>query len=319
MTAIPVHTSTPIHASTGVVATAITPVTLTGEQTPGDVLEPNSAASLPASNPAMTTGTPLVAPIPARPQAAPMPAPTSTTTPSRTPTMTPTQTTPLSPSQTEDSPPAPQPGAFPSPTPPTSNMTRKLSVPPPPKQGEEVKPPSFYAPQSHHTRAPSMPAAYYPPNPTHQRFASVSHVSTAQRTPAPFSSHQRFSSVSYTPPTQRSPPPLPTHQRFASVSHMPTRAQPIASTTRVDLSNPPGYVQNANTAFDDKDPLPEEEKPVFLNSFGLGTPTRTGSFLDSGYEDTAKGIWDTAKEWAMTAGRKLSIGEQEVWKVLGQK
>ena len=107
-----------------------------------------------------------------------------------------------------------------------------------------------------------------------------------------------------------------------------------------DLSNPPGYKQDHRTSFSDRgsgldDTIPsyDNASPFYANSSNYPstisspvTPTRRGrGILDNdpslylrgegeGNEDA--GWWDAAAGWAKAAGKRLSQGEQQLWKMV---
>jgi len=105
----------------------------------------------------------------------------------------------------------------------------------------------------------------------------------------------------------------------------------------IDLSHPPGYSQHPST-FTDREPATSTSTPSYTNhspfysnssytsSIGFSTPlspTRRGrGILDndpsiylSGEEDD-ESMWDTAAKWAKAAGKRLSVGEQTLWKMV---
>lgn len=97
----------------------------------------------------------------------------------------------------------------------------------------------------------------------------------------------------------------------------------------IDLSHPPGYAQNARASFSDRAPY-GNQTPFYENNRASSfsspiTPTRRGrGILDNdpaiylagegdGDEDS---MWDTAAKWAKAAGKRLSQGEQQIWKLV---
>ncbi|KAK5094421.1 hypothetical protein LTR70_004142 [Exophiala xenobiotica] len=109
----------------------------------------------------------------------------------------------------------------------------------------------------------------------------------------------------------------------------------------IDLSHPPGYSQHPST-FTDREPAtstsstlstpsytnhtPFYSNSSYTSSIGFSSPLspmrRGRGILDndpsiylSGEEDD-ESMWDTAAKWAKAAGKRLSVGEQTLWKMV---
>ena len=253
--------------------------------TPSTARQQNGPVSAPT--PATTAATPTSTTTAAQPGRAAVAAPTGTATS----TYNPTPTVPPPTTTTSDSPPPPQPGAVPSPfvtQPAALNTVRQPSIPPPPRAGEVPKPAAYYAPQHSDPQQTASPSAYNPP------------------------------------------PSLPSYQTNGTLS-TPIRAQPTTATTstytgpqQTDLSNPPGYVQNARASFDER---PLEPYSPFANTNNntpsyrghKARPSMSGGLLDDSPDSKRddggeKSAWDTGVSWLKKAGEKLGEAHDEVWR-----
>lgn len=102
----------------------------------------------------------------------------------------------------------------------------------------------------------------------------------------------------------------------------------------VDLSHPPGYTQTQALTIDSAQaPSYNNSTPFYQNSYSSYassmstpvTPTRRGrGILDNdpslylhGEADTEdETYWDTATRWAKAAGKRMSQGEQQLWRMV---
>jgi hypothetical protein len=281
MSGIPVYTQSPINAAK---ADGITPQTAAPAPTPATQRGPNATT-------ATTTAVPsTVAPYPAAQPGAPaMPAPTAAA--QRYVPIQPTPTTRTG----DEGPAAPQPGAFP-----TASNTMRNNLPPPPKAGEKFQPP----PSQTATQQPYPPQMSIPP-PTTIYGAQPPSSSTSSSTAATVSYPVSLPSDSYGAPRR-------------SLEHPPGKWVPLDNRhAGANIRSFLGYAQNpyaSNFSADQR--RAQDAHPMSgTSSYETEKPSTVGAF---GVD--AEGVWNTAKSWASTAGKKLSEAEQEVWKrVNGQK
>lgn len=131
----------------------------------------------------------------------------------------------------------------------------------------------------------------------------------------------------YSPPAANSFTYSPPHSTTSSI--------PTPGSHTVDLSHPPGYTQDASSSFSDRaHGLSYDNSTPFYqnnhNSYSSRmsspiTPTRRGrGILDNdpnlylrGEADTEdETYWDTAARWAKAAGKRMSQGEQQLWRIV---
>ena len=103
------------------------------------------------------------------------------------------------------------------------------------------------------------------------------------------------------------------------------------------LNGPPGYTQNASSAFQDRPVEPYNPFAAVSQGFSgttnstvlgsggasstysgtLGSGGAGPSSYSAGLDDAKEGlnnVWNTAVSWAQKAGEKLQEGEAEVWR-----
>lgn len=135
----------------------------------------------------------------------------------------------------------------------------------------------------------------------------------------------------------------PTTAAIQTVTRSPTSAKvmparvcaytPIVASP--SLMSPINYTQNTNDAFGPANENPTYNDgnviPFYTNSTyspstrSPQTPSRRGrGILDNdptiyleGNDSDEDSVWDTAARWAKAAGKKLSAGEQTIWKMVG--
>lgn len=228
--------------------------------------------------------------------AAKAPAPTSTAPPAEdAQQVAPPSTTasPVSTSTYSQSPSA-QPGAAPVPAP-TASSQRYTPVGQP-------------APTAN-------PAGYGPPAPQPGAFPSAppkageAHL-LAQRTNGPAAQN----SMPRPYPAQMSvPPPTPVygHRSTTSTATAASAAYPVQlpgadyGARRQSLDHPPGYQQDVHASEVSNNQLRARETGHERTIFGN---------YDNGNDSDSESMWDTAMRMAATAGRKISIAENEVWR-----
>jgi len=137
--------------------------------------------------------------------------------------------------------------------------------------------------------------------------------------------------------SQNPPPPQPAQQPYPPQMSIPPPntafgAQPPASSTgatttsssrypvaipaveygasRQSLEHPPGYHQNTNASELTSD---QRRAQGANNSTGLGGTSENVGDID------AESIWNTAKQWASTAGSKISETEAEIWRRINKQ
>ena len=123
---------------------------------------------------------------------------------------------------------------------------------------------------------------------------------------------------------------------YAPSSPYTNSSRPLSTSSQeIDLSHPPGYAQHPSTFLDRELAMPSSpsytnHSPFYSNSSYSSsistplTPTRRGrGILDndpsiylSGEEADEDTYWDTAAKWAKFAGKRLSAGEQTIWKMV---
>ena len=81
----------------------------------------------------------------------------------------------------------------------------------------------------------------------------------------------------------------------------------------MDLSHPPGYVQDSRTSFQDR---PVDAYNPLQNLSETNGRRPVDGFLGGNPGDAGggKGWLETASEWTKKAGEKLSDGHDEIWK-----
>ncbi|KAK5100563.1 hypothetical protein LTS08_005314 [Lithohypha guttulata] len=163
-------------------------------------------------------------------------------------------------------------------------------------------------------------------------------------TSSPYSPISRKSSFVPPPPRSRASRTsiggaqhqLPTLQTLSSSANYNNYSPPTPYTyssspnsQTVDLTSPSGYSQNSHDSFSDRSPY-ENSTPFYSNSHSFSvsspvTPTRRdGGILDNDPDIYLRGegdadeetMWDTAAKWAKIAGKRLSQGEQQLWKMV---
>lgn len=181
-------------------------------------------------------------------------------------------------------PPPPQPGA----TPISSSPARavKPSLPPPPKVGETLRSPEYYAP------AQVTPTTTLQPQPYPQQMTLPSPAEINGQPPASTTSTSFGPSFLSAPSSNHLQQSRPT----------PTNSFPASSNggAQANLQHPPGYVQNPYAS----DLTPDqryatEQASQSVGSQGLGYNERreTGN---AGFEEE-EGVWGMAKKWAKGA------------------
>lgn len=81
----------------------------------------------------------------------------------------------------------------------------------------------------------------------------------------------------------------------------------------LDLSHPPGYIQNARASFEERSPSYSVSDSHPYDTHGLlGNESRDSALFGE------TGLWATAVSWAKAAGEKLLQGEEEIWKVINK-
>ena len=134
---------------------------------------------------------------------------------------------------------------------------------------------------------------------------------------------------SYRPTAAGSPAPS---SPYSSSPFTPLSAS--SANHLLDLSNPPNYTQNSRASFSDRSTTyyDQNSTPFYQNSVSssLGspmTPSRRGlGILDNDPNIYLRGegdadedtMWDTAAKWAKAAGKRLSAGEQQIWKMVSE-
>ena len=192
----------------------------------------------------------------------------------------------------------------------------------------------------------SVPIAHTAISPVVRRssHARVPNINT-MAAPLPWNIDETGPSSPYTPIARKSsyaPPPRrnPTISQSAMPVVAPAYYQPTASTypgdsvneTQADRRHPPRYVQDHQSSFNDREistPTYSNASPFYQNSFSSGyatpmTRTRRGrGILDNdpdlylrGEEVDDESVWNTAAKWAKAAGKRLSMGEQQIWKMM---
>lgn len=213
---------------------------------------------------------------------------------------TPTTATASTPSY----PPA-QPGAAPVPAPtgsaqryaplqPTPTTKTDSDGPPPPQPG------AFPVPLS--TGIPPPPKAgetYQPP----------SAPQPPQSIPQPYPPQMAYSSPN---PAFGSQPPASSTSSTTTASSTYPVAIPAGEydAPRRSLEHPPGYQQNTYASELTSDQRRAQDSS---NSTGLGNATASVGGIDT------ESIWNTAKQWASTAGKKISETEEEVWRRINKQ
>jgi hypothetical protein len=89
----------------------------------------------------------------------------------------------------------------------------------------------------------------------------------------------------------------------------------MTATYPQDLSNPPGYVQDSRSSFDDKpvefcQPIGHRHSPS--SSYRGGILDEKPNFERD--DDYTAGVLNTAITWAKAAGKKMSVTEEQIWK-----
>lgn len=201
--------------------------------------------------------------------------------------------------------------------------TRKSAVAAPlPWKIDETSSP--YTPTSH-SRKPSFAP---PPRASYKNSVDVRSAASPQ---------PKLSPLSTTPTaTASSSPYTPASPYTHSQSSSPYSNSGTNSHT-IDLSHPPGYTQHS-TPFTDRvstldSPSYTNHSPFYSNSSysssissplsptararGRGILDNDPSIYLSGEADgDEETMWDTAAKWAKAAGKRLSAGEQTIWKMV---
>lgn len=212
-------------------------------------------------------------------------------------------TTSAAANDTPSYPPA-QPGAVPGPAPtavpqhyapvnPTPTLRGEFDSPPLPQPGAFPTPP-----RSRIAPPPKVGEKYQPPLET-------------QSKPQPYPPQM------YIPPpntTYGSQPPASSTSTSTTASSTYPAPVPAAEygAPRQSLEHPPGYHQNAYAS---EVMSGEQHTQNPNNSFtGLG-----GSSSGNGVGIDAESIWNTAKQWASTAGSKIQETEADIWRRINKQ
>ncbi|KAL9114321.1 MAG: hypothetical protein Q9227_001743 [Pyrenula ochraceoflavens] len=148
--------------------------------------------------------------------------------------------------------------------------------------------------------------------------------------PVPQNARAAATSAAHPPPPRAvEPPPLHSHQQQGNLIDPTTtaRAQPPAATTAtaaghpsrtVDLSHPPGYVQDSNASFRDR---PGAAYDSLQNQSQMSARGATEGLLGSNADELGGGkTWfETATDWTKKAGEKLAEGHDEIWKKINNE
>ncbi|KAK5947160.1 hypothetical protein PMZ80_001307 [Knufia obscura] len=217
------------------------------------------------------------------------------------------------------------------PTKPTPRLdTRKSSIAAPlPWKIDETSSP--YTPTSHTRKASYAP----PPRASYRGSIDISSVNGAG------SPRSKLPPLSTTATASSSPyAPSSPYTNTSNSSPMSRTSSNNTNNPTHDLSHPPGYTQQTHP-FTDRIPTKTLTSPTYTNhspfyanassstySSSISSPLsptqrRGRGILDndpsiylSGEDGEEESVWDTAAKWAKAAGKRLSAGEQTIWKMV---
>jgi len=249
---------------------------------------------------------------------------------------------PVSPSSSEEAPASGSP----------STISDLKGVLPEHNSPSQSSPSAETAPLIHQTtisgvQQPTSIAQQHPPTPTRTALRLNTRTSMpgsslpwqTDTTSSPFTPTSHSRKPSYAPPPRSnasnnyhptnidtsisttSSPMLPPYQ-FSSPSPS-LSSSPYPPTP--SLTNPPGYTQNTHPSFSAHSPFYFNAQSTHLTI--PQTPTRrpTGRgildndptiYLTDDTNEDEDSYWDTAAKWAKAAGKRLSQGEQQLWKMV---